>query len=148
MLRTKGFLLVGAGIVALAIAGCGGGGGDAAPAAGTAESIVGTWTLESGDGPNGEVKPVASSPITLEIAADGTASGTGGCNNVNTQITVGAEGALTVGPVASTLMACEEDVMAAEFAFTTALEGATKATVSEGKLELIGEGIDLKFAKS
>ncbi len=77
-------------------------------------------------GPVGAEQPViAGSQITATF--DETAlsvSGSGGCNSYSASITP-QSGAFTVGPVASTLMACESPagVMQQETAFLAALQG-------------------------
>ena len=87
--------------------------------------LVGTvWSLEAvGSGDDAVASPVAGTEVTLELREDGTVSGSGGCNSFNTSYeTDGAT--IGFGPVASTAMACEQDVMDQEAAVFGALESA------------------------
>jgi heat shock protein HslJ len=88
-------------------------------------ALVGTaWSLDSvGTGSDAVSSPLAGTEVTLELLGDGTASGSGGCNRFNTSYeTDGAT--ISFGPVASTRMACEEDVMDQEAMVLGALESA------------------------
>ncbi len=68
--------------------------------------------------------PSAGGTPTLQFGADGSASGTDGCNRFSTSFT--QEGnSLTFGPVASTMMACAEPSMTQAAEFQTALAGVT-----------------------
>lgn len=58
---------------------------------------------------------------TLEIAPDGTVSGAGGCNGYGGDATI-TGGAMTFGPLISTMMACEPSIMDQELAYLTALK--------------------------
>lgn len=91
-----------------------------APEAGPASAVdlAGTsWTLSALDG----ALPLAGTVVTLEFGADGTVSGTDGCNRFNTSYT--QDGAtLTINqPGISTMMACEEPVMTQAAAYMAAL---------------------------
>lgn len=59
----------------------------------------------------------------------GTISGNGGCNSFTGSYETGEDGALTVGPLASTKMACEAEIMTAETAFLAALGSASAYSV-------------------
>jgi heat shock protein HslJ len=56
--------------------------------------------------------------------AAGTVSGNGGCNTYTGQLDTSA-GGIRIGPLASTAMACAEDVMGQEASFLAALEATT-----------------------
>lgn len=60
---------------------------------------------------------------TIEIAADGTVSGNGGCNRFSGKATIDAE-KITFGALASTRMACAEALMNQETKFHDALTRA------------------------
>ena len=107
-------------------------------------SIEGGWTLVSGEGPNGEVTPVEGSPITLDVDGKGAVSGKGGCNNYHGEATVEGE-KVTFGPLGMTMMMCDEAVMTAEYAYSTAMEGVTEGSISDDQLVLTGEGVELRF---
>lgn len=88
--------------------------------AGTSWSVTG---LLSG---NAVSSPIAGTELTVEFGEDGALSGSGGCNRFTGGYSV-TDGVLTIGPLASTAMACETPagVMEQEAAFVTALESAT-----------------------
>lgn len=108
-------------------------------------SIQGNWTLTSGSGPNGAVEPVEGSPITLEVDGQGTVHGSSGCNTYNSTATVEGN-SVTFGPLMQTMMAREDAIMTAEYAYSTALEGVSEGSVEDGGLVLTGEGVELRYS--
>jgi heat shock protein HslJ len=118
-------------------AGCGGGGdeADAPPLEGTA------WTVVSGVEAPADALPT----LTLE---DGSASGFGGCNTFRGGYEVDGD-SIAIGPLAATLMACEEPKMAAEGAYLLALEAADGWAMEDGELVLSTDGEEtLRFSAS
>ena len=96
-------------------------------------ALVGrTWTLSTMDG-----KPlVANTTITAEFTADGRVAGRSGCNSYGGSAKA-ASGRLTVGDLASTLMACQGDgVMEQESRYLAAIRAATAYAVANGELRL------------
>ncbi len=74
------------------------------------------WTVTSIGG-----RPVSGPrPLTLSIAADLRAGGSGGCNNFFTEASIEGE-TIAFGPPAATRMACEPGIMDQEIAFFAAL---------------------------
>lgn len=143
-------LVAAAGLVAAGVAGCSGSGSGSASGEGdtaTQESVVGTWNLVDGKGPEGEVKPLAEIPVELVVQEDGTFSGTSGCNNIMGTMTV-TDGAIDMGAIGQTMMMCEEDVMAFEFAYTQALDDVTAGTATADKLTLLGADTELNYTKA
>jgi heat shock protein HslJ len=126
------------GLVAALGAACGGDdddSGDGPPLEGTA------WTLVSGV----EFPDDAVPTLTLE---EGQASGFGGCNTFGGGYEVDGE-SISIGPLAATLMACEEPKMAAEAAYMPALEAADAWAVEDGELVLSSGGDEtLRFSTS
>ncbi|MCR9120951.1 MAG: META domain-containing protein [Phyllobacteriaceae bacterium] len=68
----------------------------------------------------------------------GTISGNGGCNTFTGSYETGEDGALTVGSLASTRMACEAEIMTAETAFLAAIGSASGYSVDGDTLMLTG----------
>jgi heat shock protein HslJ len=95
------------------------------------------WTLVSGL--DVEVPDDATPTLTL---ADGTASGFGGCNQYSGSYELDGD-SLSIGPVAATMMACEEPKMAVEQAYVPALEDVDAWTVDSGELILTSEGDEI-----
>jgi heat shock protein HslJ len=92
------------------------------------------WVLISmGDPKNPQPVP-AGSMITAVFASDGTLSGSGGCNQYNTTYTV-QEDQMTIGPIASTMMACATG-MEAEQAYFQALGTVQQYSILNQKLTL------------
>jgi putative lipoprotein len=120
-----GVLLV---VAALLQAGCGGDDED-----GAAPTLEGTeWTLVDGvDAPDDSVP-------TLTLA-DGSASGFGGCNTFNGGYELDGD-SITIGPLAATLMACEDAKSAAEAAYLPALEAVDSWAIEDGELVLSTDG--------
>ena len=106
-----------------------------APEAGS--DLAGTgWMLSS---LNGEL-PVSGTAVTLQFGTDGTVSGTDGCNQFNTGYTQDGSNLTISQPGASTMMACEEPVMAQATDFMAAMAATDSFTVSEDELALLSGG--------
>jgi len=106
-----------------------------------------TWNVVNyNNGKDAVVSLVAGSELTLEFGTDGQVSGSGGVNRYNGAYEV--DGAsISVGPLASTKMAGEPELMEQEAAFLKALEASTQWTVVRGRLELRdAEGAGMVFA--
>ncbi|MCB9118312.1 MAG: META domain-containing protein [Caldilineaceae bacterium] len=76
-------------------------------------------------------------PVTLDFAG-GKISGAGGCNNFSGSFTLGEENPFvtTVGPLASTMMACPQEIMEQESAFLAALGQTAHWSYEFGNLAL------------
>jgi len=127
-----------AGLAILVVAACDatGSGSNATPEPTSAAELAGTsWTLVS----IGGAPVVEGSGPHLTFAANGNASGSTGCNSMSgTYATDGA--ALTFGPLATTRMACEANLMNQETAVLQALAGASGWEIdADGLLHLTGE---------
>ena len=135
-----------AGLTILVVAACDstGTGSNTTPEPTSAADLAGTsWTLVS----IGGTPVVEASGPHLTFGAGGNASGSTGCNSMSgTYATDGA--ALTFGPLATTRMACEENLMAQETAVLQALEGVSGWEIdADGLLHLTG-GTELVFQPS
>jgi heat shock protein HslJ len=110
-----------------------GGAEDSPPLEGTA------WTLVSGV----DVPDDAVPTLTL---ADDKAFGFGGCNRFTGGYELDGD-ALTLGPLAATMMACEEPKMAAEQTYLPALEAVDAWAIEGGELVLSSGGEEtLRFS--
>lgn len=101
------------------------------------------WQLISLDG-----SPVLdSTSVTLAFGPQDRAGGSGGCNSYGGSYSV-QDDALSFGPLASTMMACHDDVMQQELDYFAALQAVTRFTRSGDQLILFyGEGQQLIFAR-
>jgi heat shock protein HslJ len=141
-------LLVSAAAVAVAAAACGPGNATTAPTVGptTAASagaieLDGTsWRLTDYVSPDGASFTVPSAILPLAAFADGTMSGNAGCNTFSAPYSIEGDN-FTVGPAASTKMACEEPIASVEAAYLAALAVVDKVAILEdGKLQLWDSG--------
>lgn len=104
--------------------------------AGPANPLVGSWIVTGyNNGNEAVVSPAAGTELTAVFGEDGSLSGNSGCNTFNGTYTLEGE-ALTVGPLATTKMACEEPAMSQETQFLAALQGATGYRVEGANVTL------------
>jgi len=114
------------------------GGGAPAPLEGT------VWRLEEITGPQSTSAAGLTRPATVRFES-GRLSGYSGCNNFSGSYRVEG-GQLTVGPVASTQMACPEPGSSVEQAFHKALTGTLQYSVAGDALTLTSaSGATLRF---
>lgn len=125
-------------VLATALSGCAstesGGSASEAPAALAPSS----WLLATYAGDDGaQVEAVPGSDgAPLAFAADGTFSGSTGCNRVSGTFTQDGSG-LTMAPGPMTLMGCPEDLAGQEAAVVAALPAVAGFTSVEGTLTLL-----------
>ncbi|HSL77192.1 MAG TPA: META domain-containing protein [Candidatus Limnocylindrales bacterium] len=113
----------------------------AEPSASGAGGIVGAWDLVE----LGRTADFAHLVPTIEFTADGSVSGFAACNTFRGTYTTDGS-TLSVGPLATTKMACERPASAVEAEYLTALDAVTGwAIESDGRLRLEGP-IQLRFA--
>ena len=125
-------------LIVLALAACTSSPGASIAAPSTAAATLpGTvWTVISVGGTFVD----ATNPPTMDFAADGTLSGTTGCNQFNGTYTVDGS-KLTVSPLRMTLMLCEGPIGDGEALFSPAIQGATSWAIdADGNLLLSGAG--------
>ena len=97
-----------------------------------------TWTVAG----VGELALEPADGVTIDFT-DGRILGMSGCNRYTGAVTLQAD-RITVGPVASTRMACPGRAMTIEQSFLGALEHITHWRIDDdGALELLAEGAPL-----
>ncbi len=107
-------------------------------AAGPANPLLGEWVVTGyNNGAGGVTSPAAGTTLTATFTAD-QVSGSSGCNTFTGSYTLDGIN-VTIGPLASTMMACEQPLMDQETAFMKALQ--TPATVEQG-----GANVNLRDA--
>lgn len=100
--------------------------------------LIGNWTVTGyNNGAEAVVGPIEGTSLTVAFTADG-AIGDAGCNSFNGGYVLDGD-AVTVGPLATTMKACEQPIMDQEMQFLTALQ--TPATV-----EVSGATVTLRDA--
>ena len=114
------------------------------------EMLGSDWALVSLQSAPGTVQDTTGKGITLRFDAKGTASGSGGCNNLVGGYTVAAGQKLTFSQFASTLMACEPAIATLEADYLAALQSTTSYTLDgSARLQLTGgNGQILIYTKS
>ncbi|ROU03373.1 META domain-containing protein [Histidinibacterium lentulum] len=101
---------------------------------------AGTWQIDQIDGAP-TIPSFEGRLPHLTLTEDGRIAGSSGCNRFMGQITVEADARVEIGPLASTMMACSDPLMAQEQALFAALESAQAAgLVSEGVLQMLSGG--------
>ena len=113
----------------------------ATPADPKTQLVDKTWVLVSYGDPAKPTPVVAGVKATSIFSADGKLTGFGSCNNYNSTYQLTGT-TLSVGTVASTMMACEKPVMDQETIFLSALQKATRVNfTSDGHLEIFYNGL-------
>lgn len=112
----------------------------------TLGGLAGTWTLVSYGAAEAQQQALASTPVTLTFSPNGI-EGSAGCNTYGGAFQYNA-GALTFTNVASTLMACADDIMAQETAFLSALPAVTAFQINGSQLVLTYSGGVLTFVNA
>ena len=89
--------------------------------------LAGTsWTITGyNNGEEAVVSPELDSELTLEFGTDGTVSGSAGVNTFNGEYSATAE-TVEIGPLATTMMAGPDNLMAQETAYLAALAAGTQ----------------------
>jgi heat shock protein HslJ len=97
------------------------------------------WRLASVAHPDGQLHAVPNSVEATATFANGSVSGSGGCNRYTASYTV-ADGKLTIGRAASTMMACPEPQAGVEMPFMAALAATMAYQIEDGQLSLLNAG--------
>jgi heat shock protein HslJ len=97
------------------------------------------WRLVSVAHTDGQLHAVPNSVETTATFANGSVSGSGGCNRYTASYTVG-DGKLTIGKAASTMMACPKPQTAIEQPFMAALAATMAYKIEDGQLSLLDAG--------
>ena len=98
--------------------------------AGTSWEVIGY-----NNGKQAVTSVLLGSTITLDFAADGSLSGNSGCNTYKGSYTVTGD-QITIGPLASTRMACSQELMDQESQYLAALGSAATYQIKDTGLEL------------
>ncbi len=106
--------------------------------------LAGDWLLINFGDPAAPQVPVEGAPINATFSAQGV-GGRAGCNTYSANFQYN-NFALTISPIITTLMACEESIMQVEAAYLNALQAATRYEVSDERLVIFYEGGALVFS--
>jgi heat shock protein HslJ len=110
-------------------------------------SLVGTpWTARGyNNGKGGFTTPLSGTQLTIQFGADGTVSGKSGCNTFTGPYQTGGA-SLTIGPLATTRMACTPEIMDQEQAYLAAL-AATKSYRIVGTTLTLSDAAGVRMAE-
>ena len=99
----------------------------------------GAWdVIAYNNGNQAVVGVIADTNLTANFGTDGVLSGSGGCNNYSGGYTVDGEGNIQIGPLMSTMMACDgpEGIMEQEMQYLAALQTAATYSMEGDSLQL------------
>ena len=113
-------------------------------------TIVGTWNLFSYNNGRGGIETVMTgSKTTAVFGSDWKLSGSGGCNQYSAEYTTTTSNGITITQPASTMMACENNLMRQETQYLSLLPTATKYEISGDQLTMFNiSGTKLLIYKS
>jgi heat shock protein HslJ len=105
-------------------------------AAAAANPLEGEWNVTGyNTGTQAVTSPIAGTTLTATFTPDGQVAGNAGCNTYTGPYKLDGT-SLTVGPLATTMMACDQPVMDQETAFLTALQTPTSVETSGATVTL------------
>jgi heat shock protein HslJ len=108
---------------------------DRAPPVQSVELVGTRWTLASIVSGSTASSVPSNVEATLVLEADGTASGSAGCNTFHGSYQTSGN-QLTFGPLGSTRKACADDVMTVEQTYLAALQNAATYTIAGNSLTI------------
>jgi putative lipoprotein len=129
-------------LLVLPLAGCA---GDSKQGQAGGGSIVGpVWTAQEITG----TAVTGTAPVTLQLGADGRASGRGGCNGYGGPYTLSGS-SLTFGSLAATRMACAPEAMDQEQRYFDALAKVQRYAVADDGALLLetAEGKEIRLRR-
>lgn len=101
-----------------------------------ADPLDGPWAVTGfNNGAEAVVSPAEGTELTVNFSPDGQVFGSSGCNTYSGSYTF-ADGSLTVGALAMTMMACEDAINTQEQQFLTALQVPSTVEASGGTVTL------------
>jgi heat shock protein HslJ len=104
--------------------------------AAAANPLEGEWNVTGyNTGTQAVTSPMAGTTLTATFTADGQVGGNAGCNSFSGTYKLDGT-ALTVGPLATTMKACEQKTMDQEAAFLAALQSSTTVETSGATVTL------------
>lgn len=150
-MRTARVLLVAAAVVVLTAACSGAGSGsdgrsDDSTTGGGALDLTGSWRLDEGTGPGGDVEIIPTARVTMEVDAESGVTGSASCNRYSGTVVVDGS-SVRFGPIATTRMACAPRPAAAETAYLAALDDVDAGSRTGDELTLTGPDTRLVFTQ-
>lgn len=104
--------------------------------AASANPLEGEWNVTGyNTGTQAVTSPIAGTTLTATFTADGQVGGNAGCNSYSGPYKLDGK-SLTVGPLATTMMACDQKIMDQETQFLAALQTPTNVETSGATVTL------------
>jgi heat shock protein HslJ len=101
-----------------------------------ANPLEGEWNVTGyNNGKQATTSPIAGTTLTATFTPDGKVAGNAGCNTYNGEYKLDGT-SLTVGPLATTMMACDQAVMDQETQFLAAFQTPTTVETSGATVTL------------
>ena len=98
-------------------------------------SVEGSWVVTGFYDGSAAAIPSAGSGLTVAFASDGRVNGSGGCNDFGGPYGVSGN-EIFIGPLMSTMSACDATLDTQEQQYLTALQQASTWAIDSGKLKL------------
>lgn len=128
-------------LISLAISACSAQNGGESPS-----SLIGSWKLVAYGPAGAPIPAVEGVGAGLTFNEDGTVTGTSGCNGLGGDYTVEGD-QITFGEFVSTLMACDEPIMAQEEAAHKVMTGTATYKIEGNTLTITNTGMVLVFTR-
>ncbi|HZW99243.1 MAG TPA: META domain-containing protein [Trueperaceae bacterium] len=106
-----------------------------------------TWSLVSVTFEGVEAPVRAGQDTAFSVNVDGSLAGSVGCNQIVATAELEPGGAVSFGPVTSTLMACPDPAMSLERTFVAALEAVESYVREGGTVTLTGADAEVVFTQ-
>ena len=129
-------------LLALAVSACSAQNGGQSSA-----SIIGPWKLTAYGPAEAPIPAVEGAEAGLTFKEDGTVSGSSGCNGLGGDYTVQGD-QITFGEFVSTLMACDDPIMAQEDAAHKVMSGTATYKIEGNSLTITNNDMVLVFARA
>lgn len=97
-----------------------------------------TWTVTTIASVNAVSSTIAGTELTAEFGKDATVTGSDGCNSYHAEYSASGS-SLTIGQLAGTLMACEQDIDRQAQDFRQAMESAGAYEISGTSLTILDD---------
>jgi heat shock protein HslJ len=113
---------------------------------GSSASLIGSWKLTAYGPVDSPFPAMTDTEAGITFNEDGTVTGTSGCNGFGGEYTVEGD-QITFGQITSTLMACEDQIMAQENIVHQVLTGTATYKIEGSTLTLTNNDMVLVFTR-
>ena len=128
-------------LISLAVSAC-----SAQNGAESSTSLIGAWTLTAYGTADTPTPAVQGTAAGLTFNGDGKVTGSSGCNGLGGDYTVEGD-QITFGEFVSTLMACDDPIMAQEEAAHKVMNGTATYKIEGDTLTITNNGLVLVFTR-